>query len=161
MCDEAGKFSINLSFIGTSANEKYVDALGDALTLLDIIFDKLDLEEKIEKLIDLLADPNRNIRLGALVGLALIIKKFKIKQNIKLMIAETVVSLLESYEMHEELFLTLSLEILSNLLKSIVVTIRLNKGALFSHLNVPYRPQFSNTSEDSFLLHHEAGVRRN
>ena len=53
MCDEAGKFSINLSFIGTSANEKYVDALGDALTLLDIIFDKLDLEEKIEKLIDL------------------------------------------------------------------------------------------------------------
>ncbi len=94
-------------------NETYLSALNETLTLLDPVFEGLSLNEKIEKLIQLTTDERRSARLGAVVALYLICKKYsnEIDEEHKGVIIENIVSLLQTYEKQEELFLVACLEI--------------------------------------------------
>ena len=96
-------------------NETYLSALNETLTLLDPVFEGLSLNEKIEKLIQLTTDERRSARLGAVVALYLICKKYsnEIDEEHKGLIIENIVSLLQTYEKQEELFLVACLEICS------------------------------------------------
>ena len=96
-------------------NETYLSALNETLTLLDPVFEGLSLNEKIEKLIQLTTDERRSARLGAVVALYLICKKYsnEIDEEHKGVIIENIVSLLQTYEKQEELFLVSCLEICS------------------------------------------------
>ena len=57
-------------------NETYLSSLNETLTLLDAVFEGLSLNEKIQKLIQLTTDERRSARLGAVVALYLICKKY-------------------------------------------------------------------------------------
>ena len=94
-------------------NEIYLSALNDTLALLDNIFNDLDLNGKINKLLELTNDETKNIRLGSLVCLYLLIKiNFNsLDENNKNNIITEIISLLQSYEKQDELFLLSCLEI--------------------------------------------------
>ena len=94
-------------------NEIYLSALNDTLALLDNIFNDLDLNGKINKLLELTNDESKNIRLGSLVCLYLLIKiNFNsLDENNKNNIITEIISLLQSYEKQDELFLLSCLEI--------------------------------------------------
>ena len=94
-------------------NETYLSSLNETLTLLDAVFEGLSLNEKIEKLIQLTTDERRSARLGSVVALYLICKKYsnEIDEEHKGLIIENIVSLLQTYEKQEELFLVACLEI--------------------------------------------------
>ena len=94
-------------------NETYLSSLNETLTLLDAVFEGLSLNEKIEKLISLSKDERREARLGSLIALYLICKKYsnEIDEEHKGIIIEKIVSLLQTYEKQEELFLVACLEI--------------------------------------------------
>ena len=55
-------------------NDLYLSALNETLSLLDVIFNNLDLNGKINKLLKMTNDQYKNIRLGSLVCLYLLIK---------------------------------------------------------------------------------------
>ena len=59
-------------------NELYLSALNETLCLLDVIFNNLDLNGKINKLLNMAYDEFKNIRLGALVCLYLLINYYNI-----------------------------------------------------------------------------------
>ena len=88
-------------------NEIYLSALNDTLALLDNIFNDLDLNGKINKLLELTNDETKNIRLGSLVCLYLLIKNNfnSLDENNKNNIITEIISLLQSYEKQDELFL--------------------------------------------------------
>ena len=94
-------------------NEIYLSALNDTLALLDNILNDLDLNGKINKLLELTNDESKNIRLGSLVCLYLLIKiNFNsLDENNKNNIITEIISLLQSYEKQDELFLLSCLEI--------------------------------------------------
>ena len=94
-------------------NEIYLSALNDTLALLDNIFNDLDLNGKINKLLELTNDETKNIRLGSLVCLYLLIKNNfnSLDENNKNNIITEIISLLQSYEKQDELFLLSCLEI--------------------------------------------------
>jgi len=94
-------------------NEIYLSALNDTLALLDNIFNDLDLNGKINKLLELTNDESKNIRLGSLVCLYLLIKNNfnSLDENNKNNIITEIISLLQSYEKQDELFLLSCLEI--------------------------------------------------
>ena len=94
-------------------NEIYLSALNDTLALLDNIFNDLDLNGKINKLLELANDESKNIRLGSLVCLYLLIKNNfnSLDENNKNNIITEIISLLQSYEKQDELFLLSCLEI--------------------------------------------------
>ncbi|MBO6233661.1 MAG: hypothetical protein J6N78_06400 [Clostridia bacterium] len=85
------------------------------MSLLDSIFEDLNLNEKINKLLELSNDESKKIRLGALVCLYLILKNnFNlIDENTKNIIVNEIISLLQSYEKQDEIFLLSCLEICS------------------------------------------------
>ena len=56
------KTSVNLSFTRDSPHEKFIEALESIMSILEPIFDRLSLNEKIDKFIDSLADTRRNIK---------------------------------------------------------------------------------------------------
>ena len=105
----------NNLIIDENQNEIYINALNETLTLLDPVFEELKLNEKIEKLLSLTNDERREAKLGSLVGIYLICKKYsnEIDEQHKDLIIETIVSLLKTYEKQEELFLVSCLEICS------------------------------------------------
>ena len=94
-------------------NDTYLTALNEILSLLDNIFKELDVNAKINKLLELANDESKNIRLGSLVCLYLLIKNnYKIlDENIKSNILTEIISLLQSYEKQDEIFLLSCLEI--------------------------------------------------
>ena len=94
-------------------NEIYLSALNDTLALLDNIFNDLELNGKINKLLELTNDETKNIRLGSLVCLYLLIKNNfnSLDENNKNNIITEIISLLQSYEKQDELFLLSCLEI--------------------------------------------------
>ena len=94
-------------------NEIYLSALNDTLALLDNIFNGLDLNGKINKLLELTNDESKNTRLGSLVCLYLLIKNNfnSLDENNKNNIITEIISLLQSYEKQDELFLLSCLEI--------------------------------------------------
>ena len=94
-------------------NELYLSALNETLSLLDVIFNNLDLNGKINKLLNMAYDEFKNIRLGALVCLYLLIKNnYKtLDEDNKNNILTEMISLLQSYENQDELFLLSCLEI--------------------------------------------------
>lgn len=95
--------------------ENYIDAMKKTLTLLDPVFEELTLNEKIEKLVSLTEDERKNERLGALVCLYIIIKKYnkQIDDEHKNLVLEKVIQLLKNYNTQEELFLVACIEICS------------------------------------------------
>ena len=109
------KLTINLSYNGDNLSETYLDALAEVMTLLDPVFDSLSLQDKIDKLIALTEDERRPTRLGALVALYIILKKYtsEISEEQKGSIIEKVITLLQSYNQQEEVFLVCCLEICS------------------------------------------------
>ena len=96
-------------------NDTYLSALNEALAFIDNSFEELNLNEKINKLLEITNDESKKVRLGALVGLYLIIKKnfSSLDENIKNIILNNIISLLQSYEKQDEIFLLSCLEICS------------------------------------------------
>ncbi len=96
-------------------NDIYLSALNELLSLIDNIFSELDLNGKINKLLELSNDESKNIRLGSLVCLYLLIKNNYnlLDENNKNHILSEIISLLQSYEKQDELFLLSCLEICS------------------------------------------------
>ena len=94
-------------------NDLYLTALNETLSILDNIFSELDLNGKINKLLELTKEESKNIRLGSLVCLYLLIKKnFNIlDENNKINILSEIITLLQSYEKQDEIFLLSCLEI--------------------------------------------------
>ena len=94
-------------------NESYLIALNETLSLLNNIFEELNLKEKINKLLELTHDESKTIRLGALVCLYLLLKKQYnlLDENEKSIIISEIITLLQSYEKQDELFLLSCLEI--------------------------------------------------
>ena len=95
--------------------QTYTDALKKTLTLLDPVFNELGLNEKIEKLVSLTDDERREERLGALVCLYIMIKKYNkdIDDAHKNIVLQKVITLLKNYNTQEELFLVACIEICS------------------------------------------------
>ena len=94
-------------------NDLYLLALNDTLSILDNIFNELDLISKIKKLLELTNDESKNIRLGSLVCLYFLIKNNfnSLDEKIKINILTIIITLLQSYEKQDELFLLSCLEI--------------------------------------------------
>jgi len=109
--DQNTKLTINLSYLGENPPERYLEALEHIMTILDPIFDRLSLTQKLEKFIENSDDHRRTIRLGSLVGLYVMLKKFQIEDEYKITVLEKIVSILHNYETQEELFLVACLEI--------------------------------------------------
>ena len=96
-------------------NENYLSAFNETLSLIDNIFDELNLTDKINKLLELSNDESKKVRLGALVCLYLLIKQNfdSLDENTKNLIVSEIISLLQSYEKQDEIFLLSCLEICS------------------------------------------------
>jgi hypothetical protein len=114
--DQNTKLTINLSYLGEYPPDKYLEALEHIMTILDPIFERLDLNKKLEKFIENTDDHRRSIRLGSLVGIYILLKKYSIEDTFKITILEKIISLLHKYETQEELFLVACLEIASKYL---------------------------------------------
>ena len=95
--------------------EIYYNALSLFLTEIDPIFDTLNLNEKIDKFLSFTTDERRPIRMGALVAIYLTLKKYTkdVDDDHRAQVIEKMVTLLQSYEKQEELFLVACLEICS------------------------------------------------
>lgn len=113
MDDNNTKLTINLSYTGENPCEKYLDSLEAIMAILDPIFERCQINEKIERFMEIVDDHRRNIRLGSLVALYLICKKYEFDESYKNLIVEKIVLLIQNYEIQEELFLVACLEILS------------------------------------------------
>ena len=96
-----------------SDNDLYLAALNETLSVLDNIFNDLDLNGRINKLLELANDESKNIRLGSLVCLYLLIKNNynSLDQKNKSNILTEIITLLQSYEKQDEIFLLSCLEI--------------------------------------------------
>ena len=110
--DQNTKMTINLSYVGEHPPDKFLESLEHIMTILDPIFDRLSFNEKLEKFIENTDDHRRSIRLGSLVGIYVFLKKYQVEDDLKIIILEKVLSLLQNYEIQEELFLVACLEIL-------------------------------------------------
>jgi hypothetical protein len=113
MDDNNTRLTINLSYVGENPSERYLEALESVMTTLDPIFDRLDLNDKINKFLEIADDHRRTVRLGSLVAIYSICSKYDIDDDYKLHIIEKVSSLIQNFEIQEELFLVACLEILS------------------------------------------------
>jgi hypothetical protein len=111
--DDNTRLTINLSFVGENPSERYLDALEAVMSVLDPIFERCTLNEKIEKFLEISDDHRRAVRLGALAGLYSICMKYDLDDEYKIHIIEKVTALIQNYEIQEELFLVACLEILS------------------------------------------------
>lgn len=107
------KLTVNLSYLGENPQDRFIDGLENVLTYLDPIFDRMSLTERIEKFLESTEDPKRSIKLGSVVALYLILRKFHVEDGLKLLILEKCVQLLQNFESQEELFLVAVLEICS------------------------------------------------
>jgi len=105
------KLTINLSYLGENPPDRFLESLEHIMTILDPIFDRFNLNQKLEKFIENVDDHRRSIRLGSLVGIYIILKKYQIDDSYKVTILEKIISLLHNYETQEELFLVACLEI--------------------------------------------------
>jgi HEAT repeat protein len=105
------KLTINLSYMGDNPHEKYIEALDAVMTCLDPVFEMLSLQERVEKFLEITEDQRRPVKLGAIVALYLILRKYHVEDNMKMLILEKVLYLLQNYESQEELFLVALLEI--------------------------------------------------
>ena len=111
--EKNARLTVNLSYFGEDPSERYIMALQNLLSQIDPVFENLSILQKIEKLLTLLDDSRRITRLGALVALYVILKKYEIEENIKQIILEKTLDLLRNYENQEELFLVACHEICS------------------------------------------------
>jgi hypothetical protein len=107
------KLTINLSYVGENPSDRFLEALESVMTILDPVFDRCTLNEKIEKFLEITDDHRRTVRLGSLVALYSICCKYDIEDEYKLHVIEKVTGLIQNYEIQEELFLVACLEILT------------------------------------------------
>ncbi len=94
-------------------NQRYLDCLETIMTYFDPIFEQLSFQERVEKFIECLDEPKRSVRLGAVVALYIMLRKFEMEESLKIIILEKSIYLLQNYETQEELFLVALLEISS------------------------------------------------
>ena len=89
--------------------------MNETLTVLDNVFEELNLNDKISKLLEIANEESKKVRLGALVCLYLLVKKNydTLDDNLKNTILTEIISLLQSYEKQDEIFLLSCLEICS------------------------------------------------
>ena len=101
----------------TVDNYKYLTALNETLNFIENNEINIlnNITENLEKILEITLDENKNIRLGALIILYLVLKKNfnEIKDEEKLIILKQIISLLQTYEKQDELFLLSCLEICS------------------------------------------------
>ena len=109
------KKQTNSDIENINPTEIYYNALSLLLTEIDPIFDTLNLNEKIDKFLSFTTDERRPIRMGALVAIYLTLKKYTkdVDDDHRAQVIEKMVTLLQSYEKQEELFLVACLEICS------------------------------------------------
>jgi len=106
----------NISQGGLEATlEKYFEGLESIMVCIEPVFDRLSLEEKLIKFLENTSDLRRTVRLGAIVALYLCLKKNDFVDELKQQVLEKVINLLQNYELQEELFLVVCLEILRKL----------------------------------------------
>ncbi len=105
------KLTVNLTYNGPNPYERFVDSIENVMTYLDPIYESLSLNERIEKFLECCDDPKRGVRLGSIVALYLILRKFQVEDGLKLLILEKTLTLTQNYESQEELFLVACLEI--------------------------------------------------
>jgi len=99
--------------------EKYFEALESIMVCIEPVFDRLSLEEKLVKFLENTSDPRRTVRLGAIIALYLCLKKNQFEDELKHLVLERMINLLQNYEVQEELFLVVCLEILRKFKKLI------------------------------------------
>lgn len=112
---ETGKISINLAFYGRSTHEKFTESLESALSLLissNEYKTKSSIEEKTVVLLRNLKNKRRSIRLGCIVGLYLILRKYEISISLYNSIFNSILDALNEYQTQEELFLVACFEVL-------------------------------------------------
>lgn len=110
------KLTINQSYAAdTNMNQSYLEGLAQVLSLVDPVFNGLSMQEKFEKFVALTEDERRQVRLGALVALYIMLKKYssEISEEHKGILIEKIVALLQNYNQQEEIFLVACLEICS------------------------------------------------
>ena len=111
--EKNAKLTVNLSYFGEDPSERFIGALENILSLVDSNFENFSISQKIENFLKFLEDQRRSIRLGALVGIYLLLKKYRIDDYLKQTILEKILHLLSNYENQEELFLVSCHEICS------------------------------------------------
>lgn len=131
MDDNNTKLTINLSYSGENPAEKFLDALEAVMAILDPIFERCQINEKIERFIEIVDDHRRNIRLGSLVAIYMICKKYELDDTYKMLIVEKIVMLIQNYEIQEELFLVACLEILGLFAPNELIIENLNLICMF------------------------------
>jgi len=96
--------------------DKYASALNYTIEHIDK-FDEFTLNDKIEILISLVPNEDKEIKLGAVVALYIIKQKY-LAESIEIYnknIQEAILKGITEYEIQDELFLVISLELLSNI----------------------------------------------
>lgn len=102
-----------LNFTGSSPVEKLAEAVESSCYLLEVFWDSITLEDKIVRFIELVEDPRRDIRLGAVASLYLILRKFSLGDDYRELILDKCLALIYNYEIQEEIFLSCCLELIS------------------------------------------------
>ena len=94
-------------------NENYLSTFNETFSLIDNIFDELNLSDKVNKLLELSNDESKKVRLGALVCLYLLIKQNfdSLDENTKNSIVTEKISLLQSYKKQDQIFSLSCIEI--------------------------------------------------
>jgi len=108
-------FTLNYSIFNDNKEmfiDKYMEALETTMLTIELKFDKLNLKDKIILLLDQTNDVKKDKRLGALVGLFLIIKRYKIEEETVERIILKLIDLLHNYDNQDEMFLVACMEIL-------------------------------------------------
>ena len=106
-------FTLNNSLIyNNQALDKYIEALESFILSLDHSFEKQTLQTKVSKLLDSTNNRKKEIRLGALVTLYLIIKRYKLDDDSIELILPKMIDFLHNYDNQEEMFLVACMEIL-------------------------------------------------
>lgn len=121
--------TLNMTAGNSNQFEKYADSLehvincinnevdfGDSLSGEGSNFDLISVEEKADIILQLVIDKRRQLRLGAVVALYIIMKKYDINPKLRQKISESTIGLIHNYEIQEELFLIACFEILSLIL---------------------------------------------
>lgn len=110
--DENAKVMVNLSYVGENPQQVLIEAYENLLEYIDPVFENYEIDRKLDKLINVLDSDARSIKLGAIMCVYFILKKYQVDDGLKFRILEKTICLVQNYEIQEELFLVCCLDLL-------------------------------------------------